>query len=141
MGHHHHLRLLFNILTTLAVIAALMFAWVILPSSLFLRPVSWQYDLTAEKVTFQRIVNWPGPIDVRWAHTIYVDGKICSSTSGQRRFASTTTVDTIGLPSGFDACLHQVPAVAYLSWSVLAFGVIPLRPVTLLVPPDGVLPR
>jgi hypothetical protein len=128
----------------MAATVLLLFAWLMVPSSLILRPVSMTYNPETGKATFQRIVNWYAPVTARWAHTIYsLDGREQCNDDGIRRYSPRVAQEVIGVSGRLEECLDKGSAhvVAVLTWSVLVYGIIPMRPTTLIIPADARLPQ
>lgn len=132
---------LWTIFTVLIIVAATMVLWIITPSSIAFRPISWSYDRATGEATFTRVVNSSSPMHVRWSHIVYVpDGPACSA-GGIRLYDQRTQVETITISQDLKRCLDTPGNVAVLSWSPLLFGVIPLRPFTMTVPAGAEIPR
>ena len=145
---------LWSLFWALAIIAFLMFAWVSFSSVLILRPISWSFDKATGYVTFQRELNWPQTFSAKWAHTIYVTDPppgvpVSCSDDGVALYEP---FEMIGyqkievvqarykLSEELAECARQPKTVSVLSWSVLLFGVIPLRPVLLVLPEGATAP-
>jgi hypothetical protein len=121
------MRTVFHILLTTALVLLL---YILVPSSLFLRPLDVVFNPTLGEITFKRLVRWPGKMSVRYAHSfIKPDGRICLS-SGIREYDPEKTEDIVIATSKTTPCLNDPGTVYYMSWSVLLFDTIPLRSVT-----------
>lgn len=142
-----------TVATTLALLIFLMSLWIITPSSLMFRPVSWEYSPATGTAKFTRVLNVSpecsdphatGPMNcgmfVRWAHIVYIpDGPSCTS-SGVKVYDGRVQSEEIEA-TDLRRCLDNPENVAVLSWSPLLFGMIPMRPFTMTVPAGADIPR
>ncbi len=132
-----------SIFWSMATIAIVLLGWIAIPSGMFYRPVSWSYDERSGRATLHRVVNLPNIFRVSWAAEIYgPDGFVCHADGIRFAYPSQTIYVEIIDPA-LKQCADVKDSVGIFSFSVLAFGFIPLRPVYLYAPPDyvGGLPK
>jgi hypothetical protein len=129
---------------SLMAVALAFFIWVSVPSSLILRPVTWEYDPSSQRVNVNRIIHWPYTIDVRFIHVFYHTGErngdLCAFMDGVRPYRSDIVSEIIPVPPDVRECLERKDVVGRLSWSVLVLGFIPMRPTVMVIPPEAELP-
>jgi hypothetical protein len=85
-------------------------------------------------------VNWPVAVRVRWAHQVFTNSGNSCAYDGIRRYNTSITSEHVVANPILQRCLDMPDNVAYLSWSVLVFGFIPMRPVYMIVPAGGKVP-
>ena len=139
---------LFSVLATMLAVVAL---WIAIPSDRIITPISWEYDRATGMVDFQRVVNWPGSVKAHWAHDMYVGNESECNDSGVTMYEPMMPIEEgeenearkpktrarFPMPLRLKPCADIDGSISILSWSVLVFGVIPMRPVYLSVPPDA----
>lgn len=140
-----YLRITFAIL--LAVLIVLV-TWALIPSSLFLSPIggpaAWKYDGQTGKVTLQRYVSLASGVTARWTTELWTDDGFECSASGVSFYQSHETSPTGEVvpvtevtypisPELIPCLLGDKPVLGTVSWSVLAGGILPLRPVRAFV--------
>jgi hypothetical protein len=110
------------------IIAVLLGTWFVLSTSLFLRPLSVTYNFQERVFVFTRDLRWLGPTTVSFNHTLYrPNGEVCVA-HGRRVFEPGVGIDSLPVPESLTSCFNDPNTTYYLSWSILVWGVIPLRP-------------
>ena len=132
---------LWTVFTTLFVVVALLTLWLITPSTLFFRPVSWSYHPETQTATFVRVIANGNAAWVRWSHVVYTArGQVCSDND-IRFYDPRVRIEEIPIRDSLARCLDDPRNIAVLSWSPLLYGMIPLRPYTMTIPAGAAIPR
>ena len=126
------IKTLYGLFYTLACMAFIMMAWVVVGTDFFLRVSSVSYG--PKYTTIVRDTPF-GEIQADWVIEARVaDPEIECPASGsalyQKKIDNTVTYQT---PSQLQACLESKSQVVVVrSWSAKLFGVVPLRPTQLI---------
>ena len=114
------------------LMAVLGILWLLIPPTLFLKPVATVVDVAAETVTIKRLTPF-GAVSARWKSEITVlhnENFECNSGRWQTAYYQKAPGDTVTYPIGewAERCMALGPPfVLRVTRQVMLFGVIPLR--------------